>query len=811
MNLIRIATLTLVSIFLALASTLSAENLREGWEFVQKDLGSPWEALRTEKRDVDNPRWTSVTIPHTYNAYDVVSPYEPYYQGPAWYRLRKTIKNPHENGTTLLHFRGAGQKTQLYIEDHFVGEHVGGFDEFSFDITEALAKFADRDAVSILVRTDNSRDVEMMPSNLADFHIYGGLYREVHLEYLPELYVEWPRMDALVDEAGKKGTIKIRARIQDKGERDVIELLLELFDEKGHRVKARSTRINTIYRKFAEIEIELDNPKLWSPDSPYLYTWKLKTRKLDNDTPHVIEGTTGFRYFRFEKKGPFYLNGERLLLRGTHRHEDHAGYGFAMPDDLLREEMQLMKDMGVNFLRLGHYQQDRQVLELCDELGILVWEEIPWCRGGIGGEEYQEQGRRMMRNMIAQHRHHPSIILWGIGNETDWKGDFSSHDRAAVREYSIELHELAKWLDPHRMTALRRNDDIKGVIDVYSPSIWSGWYHGKFTDYFEVTKKRVQSVDHFFHAEWGASQHARRHSEDPDKGLAAIESGDGTERDGDFLMTGGAARVSRDGDWTESYAVNLIDWFLKEQEKMPWLTGSAAWLFKDFTTAIRSNNPVPYVNQKGVVERDMTPKAGYYVFQSYWAKEPMLRIYGHTWPVRWGEEGEAKMLKVYSNCDTVELFLNGKSLGKRERESQNFPAAGLRWVSPFKVGKNTVKAVAVVDGKELVDEIEFEYQTKKWGKPAKLEAKILSEDAEMAWVQVYALDANGVRCLDSKARIHFELAGDGKLIADLGTSRGSRSVQMYNGRAEISLEKRGGISFLTAKSKGLPTAYIKVE
>ena len=135
--------------------------------------------------------------------------------------------------------------------------------------------------------------------------------------------------------------------------------------------------------------------------------------------------------------------------------------------------------------------------------------------------------------------------------------------------------------------------------------------------------------------------------------------------------------------------MNLIDWHLKEQEEMEWLTGTAYWPFKDFSTPLRPDNPVPFVNQKGVVERDFTKKESYFVFQSYWAEKPMVHIYGHSWTTRWGEREEGNLVKVYSNCPSAELFLNGISQGVRHRDSQNFPAAGLRWLVTFREGGNS--------------------------------------------------------------------------------------------------------------------------
>jgi len=232
---------------------------------------------------------------------------------------------------------------------------------------------------------------------------------------------------------------------------------------------------------------------------------------------------------------------------------------------------------------------------------------------------------------------------------------------------------------------------------------------------------------------------------------------------------------------------------------MPELTGSAQWIFKDFATTLRPGNPVPRVNQKGLVERDFTLKEGYFVFQSYWAERPMVHIYGHTWPVRWGERDEAKLVKVYSNCPTVELFVNGKSAGGKKRDSQDFPAAGLRWQVKFREGENVVRAVG---NTSVSDEIKFVYQTEKWGEPARL---ILVEIAD--GVEVKLVDGKGVQCLDARNFVRFGLAGDGELIDNLGTSTTARKVQLYNGRAQIKIKTRGRW-VISVSSEGLPSEFL---
>jgi beta-galactosidase len=244
---------------------------------------------------------------------------------------------------------------------------------------------------------------------------------------------------------------------------------------------------------------------------------------------------------------------------------------------------------------------------------------------------------------------------------------------------------------------------------------------------------------------------------------------------------------------------------------MPWLTGTAYWPFKDFSTPGRPENPVPYVNQKGVVERDFTIKSPYYVFQSYWTEKPMIHIYGHTWPVRWGTLAEPRIIKVYSNCDEVELFVNGKNYGARKRNSQDFPAAGLRWMVTLNEGTNVIRAVGK-KGKTIVeDKITQQYQTTQWSEPAKLVVERINEEKDIITVQVKILDNANVPCLDAANWINFSLAGDGILVDNQGTSSGSRKVQAYNGRAVIKLKTNQGKNVICVQSPFLPTVFLTLD
>lgn len=763
------------------------QRLAESWEFIRQDMGSVWEVMRPVPgagKPEAVPLWQEITLPHCFNAEDAVDPDVNYYQGAGWYRTSLDIDNPYKGGRIYLEFEGAGQKTEVYVYTTRVGSHVGGYDEWAVDITDAVAQFRSEPVcrerfggkIPVAIRCDNSRDTEMLPSDMSDFNLYGGLYRYVNLVYTPAVHPEYVHINAVTDEKGRQGEVTMTIGRADiaafpANGTEEYRLNLRILSPDGKEVHTGNLPFST-QTEPATHKFTLKRPQPWSPETPALYTCLVEMTG-NGDTLRTAE-RFGFRHFRFEEHGPFYLNGRRLLLRGTHRHEDHASAGAALTEEMMRKEMRQIKEMGANFIRLGHYQQSSIILRLCDELGLLVWEEIPWCRGGLGGTKYREQAHRMLTNMIGQHRNHPSIILWGMGNENDWRGDFESFDQDSIRAFMRELVDRSHRLDPSRPTVIRRCDFCKDIVDVYSPTIWAGWYGRRFRDYYEMERGGFESVPRFLHAEWGGDSHAGRHAEETftdGRSSFDIEAGD------------------RNGDWSESYIVRLFDWHLKEQEQMPWLTGAAFWTFKDFSTPLRPRNPIPYVNQKGVVQRDGTPKESYYVFQSYWSNTPMLHIYGHSWHVRWGEPDEPKEILVYSNCPEVELLVNGVSQGKKKRDPQDFPAAGLHWNVTLQEGDNEIEAIAYNGKLRLTDHIRQTYQTRRWSEPAAIRLTQTAVDDETIEVQAELVDKDGVRCLDATDFIEFGCTDNRALLQNQGTACGSRLIQAANGVARIRVKR----------------------
>ena len=279
--------------------------LSGGWQFVRTDMAGPWEVFRPVKpgKPESVPLWDDVVLPHCYNAEDGADPSVNYYQGAAWYRTSLQVDNPYHGGHTLLEFEGAGQKTEVYVDTDLVGTHVGGYDRWWVDITHC-----GQGLLPLAVRCDNSRDVQMIPSDMSDFCLYGGLYRMVSLVYMPHDYLIDVPLDVYGDTVRIGGNKRVR---------------VEICAPDG----------KTVFKGDNSRPIVVRKPLRWEVDHPNLYTAVIAYGE------QTITKKFGFRSFEFKEHGPFLLNGRRLLLKGTHRHEDHAGVAAAMTDSLIRQDM----------------------------------------------------------------------------------------------------------------------------------------------------------------------------------------------------------------------------------------------------------------------------------------------------------------------------------------------------------------------------------------------------------------------------------------------------------------------------------------
>lgn len=758
-------------------------NNKNEQERSKVNINNNWSYLENNTTDVDKALsqndWEKINLPHSWNALDATDVTPGYRRSGSWYKKELNISEIISGQTYKLYFEGVNITCEVYVNGKKVGGHIGGYIGFSLDITNSISEGNNE----ILVRADNGYNPEVIPSQKSDFFIFGGITRDVWLEtfpsqYLSDLKITTPKVSVSntellatvsVNNADKNGDLKIKATLLDASGVSVVSSVFDITS-------------NTSQISFKNIK----NLKLWDTKNPNLYTLSLELIEGDSVKDKITD-KVGFRWFEFKDYGAFYLNGKRLLLRGTHRHEEHAGVGAAMSNEEHRADMALIKDMGANFVRLAHYPQDPEVYKACDELGILVWDELPWCRGGVGNDAWKSNTKNMLKEIINQNFNHPSVIIWSLGNEMYWLPDFEDGDNPVkMNAFLSEINTLAHDLDPSRKTAIRKYYEGADIVDVFSPSIWSGWYSGSYKSYQKAIDQYKAEYPHFLHAEYGGSSHLGRHTENPITGEGKIQS-DGWE---EAIVQTDVSNIAQIGDWSENYIVDLFDWHLRISENDSTFVGNIQWAFKDFGTPLRPENAIPYMNQKGLVDRTGRPKDAFYVFKSYWSDVPFTYIESHTWTQRQGPKGLARDISVYSNCPEVELFLNDKSLGVKKRDTKAFPASGLNWTVDFNEGENILRSVGKTQsGEDVKDELIINYRFEKNGKARglKLEYKLLDNGNYL--ITANAVDNNNLRCLDYEERVYFQCLNGGQAMVSQGTPTGSETIEMANGKASIEVKR----------------------
>ncbi|MBN2600961.1 MAG: glycoside hydrolase family 88 protein, partial [Candidatus Marinimicrobia bacterium] len=548
-------------------------NLNEHWYYLEEPIQT------VQQLHLATKPWQKIDLPHTWNALDATNNTPGYRRDAGWYQKELYIPKLNGSKQLLLYFEGANIRSDIYVNGRKAGGHIGGYLGFEINITS----FIKPDELNeILVRVDNSYDPDIIPSQKSDFFIFGGITRDLWLKVIPADYIE--RVKIKTPQVSKScAETEINVCVMNSNSK-ILRRVLE-----ARLINPDGTVISTIEKKVklerGSNELQLSfptviNPDLWSPNSPNLYSVDVCLMEGKNIIDSVSE-KFGYRWFEFKEHGPFYLNGERLLLRGTHRHEEWAGLGNALTNELHRKDVQMIKEMGANFVRLAHYPQDPEVYRACDEVGLLVWDEVPWCRGGMGGNIWKQNTKRLLSEMIEQNFNHPSIIIWSLGNELYWLPDFEGGgDMDSLRMFLSEMNDLAHKLDPSRVTATRKFYEGADIVDIFSPSIWAGWYSGVYKNFEKAITKSRDEYKRLFHAEYGGSSHLGRHTENPITGDGMINP-EGWE---EAINQVRVKNIAQEGDWSENYIVDLFDWHLHVSENLDWFTGNAQWAFKDFGT-----------------------------------------------------------------------------------------------------------------------------------------------------------------------------------------------------------------------------------
>ena len=798
---------TMVFVVVTLLSTLSNQTLAASHDSLLL-LNDNWQYLENNTTELSHVKaasqWQDIQLPHTWNAIDTVDTVPGYRRSASWYKRELMISDLDK--ITKLYFEGANFSTQVYLNGQLAGSHEGGYIGFEIDLTPYLAPEGKNE---LLVRVSNAYNPNLIPSQKADFFLYGGITRDLWLKQLPlthiaRIAVNTPQVSA------EQASTSVELTLNNVKQQP-LNINASIIDPQGKVVLKATTKIN---QQPGEQVTTLDFPKLaspalWSTSSPLLYQVQVTISDMQEQVLHSQTARFGYRWFEMKPHKGFFLNGKPLLLRGTHRHEEHAGIGAAMSNAQHRNDMQMIKDMGANFVRLGHYPQDPEIYNAADELGLILWDELPWCRGGKGGEEWERNTEHLWRAQIKQNYNHPSIMFWSLGNEIYWEEDFPGGGaEAVINPYLKKLNDITKQLDPSRLTSIRKYYPGADLVDAFSPSIWAGWYGGSYSQYAEALQNAHAKYPTFLHMEYGGSSHVGRHSENP---VSATGLQDAQVSVSEAVNQAIVKSVAKDTDWNENYIVDLFDWHLNVSENFAGFAGNAQWAFKDFGTPLRPENPLPYMNQKGLVDREGNKKDAYYVFASYWSELPFCYIESKTWTERNGPK-EGREVTVYCNTDTAELFLDGNSLGLKSKQKGVVPAGGLVWQVPFKAGRNELSVKGFIqDELKAKDSLSVKYVVGEHGKLDKinLSAKLLKNNRWLITAEAQDKDSN--RVLDYSERAYFYNIGDqGQLLENYGTPTKSSTIEMASGLAHIEFEASDKSSVIEFRTQNIKGVYVTV-
>lgn len=653
--------------------TNSQVTINSDWEFVQNDSLRFSEVERLEK-------WVNIDLPHTWNKDDVIDDEKGYKRGVGWYRKTIILESKEQN-QIFLKFEGANAVTEVFVNGSKAGSHQGGYTAFVVDITEFVS-FKKKN--KILIKVDNSYNPDIIPLS-ADFNFYGGIYRDVWLIRKKDVHFD------LLDKSTKgvyastpvvsneMATLNVKANIKNSyQQKQDLVYGVKVFDAQWKLIEEKNTKLNLEGNSVSitELLLEIENPELWSPSSPVLYNVEASVFDAQGNLLDQFIFKKGFRWFEMNKDRGFMLNGKPLKLIGANRHQDYLNLGNALPDRLHINDIELLKKMGANFIRISHYPQDPSVLEACDEKGLLVWEEIPIVNYITISENFESISKNMLSEMIKQHYNHTSVIIWGFMNEVLLRLKKGLEDNPQfnretylqkVNELAVLLNTLAKEEDPTRWTAIAHHQKyevyeeagLNEITDIVGWNIYSGWYGANM-------EKAGEFLDRF-------------HKNHPDKGIIIAEYGGGSDP---RIRALNPLRF----DFTIEWQTSIHASYYKQMFDRPHVMGGALWNFVDFYSENRKD-VVPNVNSKGVVNLDRSLKDSYLFYQSALSGSDFLEIGSLDWRSREGFADKSGKLNhpvyVFTNADKIEVWLNSEKLKTYKVKDYH-----IRLMLPFQNGEN---------------------------------------------------------------------------------------------------------------------------
>ena len=595
-----------------------------------------------------------VNLPHTWNAVDGNDGNGSYLRTTGVYTRTFTApKQPREGGRTYVEVLAAALNSTVKVNGQVATTHEGGFSIFRADVTDLCHEGENE----LTIEVSNEDTPSMYPSS-ADFTFYGGLYRGVNLISVPSAHFD-------LDYHGGPGMMVTPVPTEDGGANftiksfvtnpaDDLTVMYSIEDCFGREV-ASAVRGSAD----TEVTIYVPDAQLWSMDEPNLYT-VIATLQRNNEEVDEIAANVGVRSFKVTPDEGFSTNGVPTPLRGVSRHQDRVFEGNALTAEEHYDDAMLIKELGANTIRLAHYQHSQDFYDACDEIGFAVWAEIPFISVFKKGEGAHKHVMEEMKELIIQNYNHPSIMFWGISNEI-LIGGISQE----LVDTHHDLEKLCKELDPTRLTTIAHvsttpvNGPMHHITDLESYNHYFGWYGGQM-------EQNGPWLDQF-------------HAEHPDICIGISEYGcEG--------IINWHSNTPQCKDYTEEYQALYHEHMAQVFEDRPWVWASHVWNMFDFGCAARNEGGVSGRNNKGLVTMDRkTKKDSYFVYQAYWTQTPMVHIAGRRHAQRAGETTE---IKVYSNQDTVVLYVNGKEVGQQTAHRV------FKFNAALNEGFNTIVAVA---------------------------------------------------------------------------------------------------------------------
>ncbi len=709
--------------------------------------------------------------------------------GIGWYRKTLDIPASWKGKRIFAEFDGAMSHAKVYLNGQFIGEWPYGYASFGFELTDKIVP-GGKNLLS--VRLEN------LP-NSSRWYPGAGLYRNVRLVATNQVFVkQWGTYITTPDIENGKGSINIETSIEGfkEGSRNV-RLTTNIFDP-NNRLVASVT--NPADGKKMMQQLKVDQPHLWSVTDPFLYRAE-SIVEVDGKKADRYETVFGFRYFKFTNNDGFFLNGKNMKLNGVCMHHDLGALGAAINISAIKRQLTILQEMGCNAIRTSHNPPAPEMLQLCNEMGIMVIDEAfdEWknakCENGYN-TLWDQWAEKDMTAFIHRDRNHPSVIMWSVGNE--------------IREQSVKggevyckfLVDICKREDPTRPTTAGFNqweaaikNGLANRVDVpgwnYKPLKYA-YIHEKYTQwkmYASETASTISSRGEYF--------------------FPAVAK---------VLKTRVPYQCS-------SYDLEYPGWATSPdtefaaQDSFPFMGGEFVWTGFDYL-----GEPTPFndvwpsrSSYFGIIDLAGIPKDRFYLYKSKWTNQEVLHLLPHwNWP---GMEGKPIPVHCYTSFQKAELFVNGKSMGIREKDPSNlYSKYRLVWDEvPYEPGE--LKVVALDTGNKQIKET----IVRTAGKPARIilntDRKTVSySEKELAFVTVSVVDEKGVVCPRANNKITFSVAGSGKLkAADNGDATSLESFvdpvrSAFNGKCVAIVQANAfqGKMTLIARSPGLVDAEIVI-